>query len=411
MTQHQVPREMLCFRRVECQLAMFCHHICQSADKTKTIILNFLCVSGTPLDLLTAAVEIRGLQEENRMLRNRVEHLEAELKEQRKPAVTTTSHSTQTEETKSSMTDCVRNSKVKNLFYSYTGLTFIAFTCLLNFLVPNEEKTVSFPRKRKDIQKLLVHDQLLLVLMRLRGGFSVKDLAFRFRLSEQSVSELFSSWIGYMFCQLGQLSWWPHRDTIINHMPDNFKKNFPQCLAIIDCTEIKTETPSSLKVQSQCYSDYKSSTTLKSLVAVDPMGALIFVSALFSGSISDNEICVQSGFYEYLSRKIAQGHLKAGDVIMADKGFTIDKELGELGLGLNIPPFASSAAQMSVSDVAYTNLIAAHRIHVERRIGRIKKLKLVGHKIPIKLFPIINEIWFVCSFLTNFQDNILKKNI
>ena len=184
-----------------------------------------------------------------------------------------------------------------------------------------------------------------------------------------------------------------------------------QCLAIIDCTEIKTETPSSLKVQSQCYSDYKSSTTLKSLVAVDPMGALIFVSALFSGSISDNEICVQSGFYEYLSRKIAQGHLKAGDVIMADKGFTIDKELGELGLGLNIPPFASSAAQMSVSDVAYTNLIAAHRIHVERRIGRIKKFKLVGHKIPIKLFPIINEIWFVCSFLTNFQDNILKKNI
>ena len=125
------------------------------------------------------------------------------------------------------------------------------------------------------------------------------------------------------------------------------------------------------QVQSQCYSDYKSSTTLKSLVAVDPMGALMFVSALFSGSISDIEICVQSGFCEYLSRKIAQGHLKAGDVIMADKGFTIDKELKELEL--KTPPFASSAAQMSVSDVGYTNLIAVQRIHVERRKGRIKK--------------------------------------
>ena len=54
---------------------------------------------------------------------------------------------------------------------------------------------------------------------------------------------------------------------------------------------------------------------------------------------------VQSECYEYLSRKIAQGHLKARDVIMADKGFTIDKEMEELGLGLNIPPFTSSVAQ------------------------------------------------------------------
>ena len=136
--------------------------------------------------------------------------------------------------------------------------------------------------------------------MRLRGELLVKDLAFCFRLSEQSASELFFSWTGYMFCQLGQLSWWPHRDTVINYMPADFKKGFPRSLAIIDCTEIKTETPSSLKVQTQCYSGYKSSTTLKSLV-VDPMGAFMFVSALFSGSISDNEIFVQNGFCEYLS--------------------------------------------------------------------------------------------------------------
>ena len=57
------------------------------------------------------------------------------------------------------------------------------------------------------------------------------------------------------------------------------------------------------------------------------MGALMFVSALFSGSISDNEICVQSGFYEHLTKTIA------GDAIKADKGgFTINKELEDLGL-------------------------------------------------------------------------------
>ena len=79
------------------------------------------------------------------MLRNRVQHLEAELKKQKEPAVTTTSNSIQTEETKSNMTDSIGNSK--NLFHSYTGLTFIAFTSLFNFLVPNENPVVS-PRKR-----------------------------------------------------------------------------------------------------------------------------------------------------------------------------------------------------------------------------------------------------------------------
>jgi hypothetical protein len=43
--------------------------------------------------------------------------------------------------------------------------------------------------------------------------------------------------------------------------------------------------------------DYKSTTTLKSLVVTDPRGSVIFVSDLFSGSISDNEICHKSGFY------------------------------------------------------------------------------------------------------------------
>ena len=83
-----------------------------SADETRHLVLTFLCISGTPLDLLIASVEIRGLQEENTMLRNRVEHLEAELKEQRKPAVTTTNLNTHTEETKFNMTDSVRNSKI-----------------------------------------------------------------------------------------------------------------------------------------------------------------------------------------------------------------------------------------------------------------------------------------------------------
>ena len=59
---------------------------------------------------------------------------------------------------------------------------------------------------------------------------------------------------------------------------------------------------------------------------------------------------------------------------MADKGFTISKELEEIGLPLNIPPFLGKRKQMGASDVKETQLIAHHRIHVERAIGKVTQL-------------------------------------
>ena len=52
----------------------------------------------------------------------------------------------------------------------------------------------------------------------------------------------------------------------------------------------------------------------------------MFISGLFTGSISDKVITEQSGFYELLSLLKVQGYVKEGDAVMADKGFTIEKE-------------------------------------------------------------------------------------
>ena len=53
-----------------------------------------------------------------------------------------------------------------------------------------------------------------------------------------------------------------------------------------------------------------------------------------------------------------RGFLMDNDTIMADKGFRIEKQLSEIGLKLNIPPFSTQASQMSASDVALTRKIA-----------------------------------------------------
>ena len=62
-----------------------------------------------------------------------------------------------------------------------------------------------------------------------------------------------------------------------------------------------------LALQSQLYSDYKSSTTLKGLIGCDPNGSVIFISGLFTGSMSNKQITKQSGFLDVLEKMLDHG--------------------------------------------------------------------------------------------------------
>ena len=57
---------------------------------------------------------------------------------------------------------------------------------------------------------------------------------------------------------------------------------------------------------------------------------------------------------------------------LADRGFMIEDQLGELGVKLNIPLFLEGRTQLPLSDVKKGSSIASLRIHVEHAIGRIK---------------------------------------
>lgn len=241
------------------------------------------------------------------------------------------------------------------------------------------EDPFSMSRKVSSAKKLTMEDQLLLVMMKLRQNFDFCQIGTLFGISQQDASTLFSNWIQYMFYRCGSVPIWPHRDTIIEKMPEKYREEFPDTLVIIDGTEFKIQRPSSMTRQSQCYSDYKSCNTLKGLVGIDPRGSIIFASMLFSGAISDKELTEKSGFLEVLAQLKACGKIKEGDGVMADKGFHISNEINELGLKLNIPPFASSSAQMSSSEVKLTEKIARHRVHVERAIARVKNFKILSH--------------------------------
>ena len=301
----------------------------------------------------------------------------------------------------------LRENKKKDEFIYYTGLNGEQFNIFFEFLVP-QDNPFKMSRKVGSVDNLTMEDQLLLILMKLRQNYDFVHLGKLFGLSQQDTSTLFKNWIQYMFFRCGSISLWPHRDTIISMMPDAFKAAFPNTMAIIDGTELKIQRPSSMTRQSQCYSDYKSCNTLKGLVGIDPRGSVIFASMLFAGSISDKEISVQSGFFRTLEKLKQCGKIKEGDCIMVDKGFHISQEIKDLGLNLNIPSFAQKGVQLSEAEVHLTEKIARHRVHVERAIARIKKFKILSHRIDITLFTCINQVWAVCCFLSNLKGHLIK---
>ena len=125
----------------------------------------------------------------------------------------------------------------------------------------------------------------------------------RFNIAESTVNNIFLTWINYLFVTLGSIKIWPLRDIILQNTPAEFLEKYPNNIVIIDATELKIEVPSALQKHSESYSTYKSYTTLKCLLGVDPKGGIMFVSQLYEGSISDKQIVQRSGFLDILDKK------------------------------------------------------------------------------------------------------------
>ena len=193
-------------------------------------------------------------------------------------------------------------------------------------------------------RKLKPLDEFFIVLCRLRRGFSEKHLAHLYGVAQSTVSRIFVPWINYMYLKFGQICIWPSKEVVQATMPADFKEKFPTTRVIIDCTEVRCEMPSSLLLNSELFSSYKNHVTLKRLVGIALSGAITFISQLYTESISDWEIVIQSGC---LSQKFENGN-----TVMANKGFQI-ADILQLGVKLNIPPFLEANTQKCLPKILY----------------------------------------------------------
>ena len=249
------------------------------------------------------------------------------------------------------------------------------------------------------VSSLPFQDQLLLTLMKLRLGCRDMDLGERFGVSRTTVSNVFHTFIFALYELLfeGILSAGiPSQQKCKGSMHKAFDE-FVSARIAMDAIEILQDIPSDLDKQSVSYSRYKSRHTLKGVTCVAPNGALVYSSDLYPGSTSDVAIVDHCKVLD---------ELEPGDLILADKGFTIHNLLKQ-GDHLNIPPFLSSKTHFTKEEAQMCLKIARARIHIERANERLKNFFL--RHVSTSYRSISTEIFQVCCCLINFQAPLLKE--
>lgn len=291
----------------------------------------------------------------------------------------------------------------KKLRY-YTGFTSPERLDVFWSLLEPDAKRLQFWQMKETENEdrrfiLPLKTQLILILLRLRLGLDGADLAFRFGVSQSTVSRIWVTWLDFLDNRLRQVPTWLPPHLCDKYRPQAFAdKGYNTVDGILDCTEIYIETPSSFRVQSETYSTYKKHNTAKGLIVCSPNGFVTFVSDLAPGRLSDKALTKACGVLDKFT---------PGRSVMADRGFTISEECKQRSLHLNIPPFMEGRPQLSEEDEQETRHIASVRIHVERVIRRVKNFRILSQIFPNSMSEQLNKVWHVCALLTNFVDEPL----
>ena len=91
--------------------------------------------------------------------------------------------------------------------------------------------------------------EFFLLRVRLRLDLLQQDLAYRFGISQSSVSRILTTWIKFVYLKLKRIPLWPLRALVLSNMPNTFKMQYPTTRVIIDATEIFVEQPALPELQ------------------------------------------------------------------------------------------------------------------------------------------------------------------
>ena len=282
----------------------------------------------------------------------------------------TTEQSTQTETIATSILNIEKLKYDNKAIQAYTGLEDYRKFVFVLATLGSAVYELNYRWRRTDI--LSIENQFLITLIKLRKYYSHKELSILFQISEFSVSNIFVTWINFMYCQWRELDIWPSQALVAYFSPLDFNKMFPTTRVIIDGTEIPIKKPGNPITQQKCWSSYKHGSTLKTNVGCSPGGAVTHVQDAYGGSVSDRLMTERSDLMTKCD---------PGDSIMSDKGFTVQDIFAPYDIAINIPTFMTGKNQLSSMEVLHDRKIASKRVLIERIIGLAKTYKILSSKL------------------------------
>ena len=105
--------------------------------------------------------------------------------------------------------------------------------------------------------------------MYLSTGCTQRELSHRFTIHRATVSRIIVTWANFLYILLGSVSIWMSPEAVKAHIPQEYA-GYSDTQVVVDCTELRCQTPSSLLLQSEVFSQYKSHCTFKAMVGMSP---------------------------------------------------------------------------------------------------------------------------------------------
>ena len=244
-------------------------------------------------------------------------------------------------------------------------------------------------------------EQFYMTLIKLRLAKSNYELSGLFGISEKECTNIFITWVNFMYHEFLEMPIWPSRELVSFYSPADFKRKFPSTRVIIDGTEIPLQRPKQPTLQQATYSTYKNRNTVKVLIGISPSGLVTYISDVYRSSTSDRQICERSNLTTLC---------EPGDSIMSDKGFNVQDLFIPSHVTINIPEFFKKKNRMSAKSVANDRKIASKRVHVERIIGLAKTFKILKKPLNNTESDLADAIITVVFHLCNFKPAIVSKD-
>ena len=138
-----------------------------------------------------------------------------------------------------------------------------------------------------------------------------------FGLYKTTASDFFFSVLKTLSPIARKWTWWQPKWRVQATMPDCFKLHFPNTRVIIDCSEIKIQSPSGVAASILTYSSYKGGFTAKFLIGCAPSGIITYLSHVYGGRATDTHITSESKLIDLL---------EVGDEVQADKGMAFTED-------------------------------------------------------------------------------------